>query len=170
MSLSNLVAATDHVRTFGTDSYGFHLVGCEHPYILGDNDTESGGAVPARPDQLPSPEYVAVPPLGVRGVAAPRRATPLAMAIRRIPRDDTASSGDGARRASRRPRKQATRRPLQALIHRPGPHVRRVATPSRRRRSAADCDKFDALDVNLPSSAVARHRFLHRTHVSEAVN
>ena len=38
MSLSNLVAATDHVRTFGTDSYGFHLAGCEHPYILGGHE------------------------------------------------------------------------------------------------------------------------------------
>ena len=134
------------------------------------DDTESGGTVPVRPDQLPSPECVAVSPLGVRGVTAPRRATPLAVAIRRVPRDDTASSGDGARRASRRPRKQATRRPLQALIHRSGPPARRVATPSRRRRSAADCDRFDALGVEPPSSAVARYRFLHPIHVSEGVN
>ena len=86
-------------------------------------------------DQLPSLECVAISPLGVRGVAAPRRATPLAVAIRRVSRDDTASSGDGARCASRRPRKQAIRRPLQALIHRPGPPARRVATPARRRRN-----------------------------------
>jgi hypothetical protein len=68
----------------------------------------------------------------------------LAVAIRRIPRNGTSCSGDGARRASRRPRKQATGRPLRAVIHRPGIPARRVATPSRRRRNAADCDKFDA--------------------------
>ena len=104
------------------------------------------------------------------GVTAPRRATFLIMVIRQVSWDGTESSGDGARGASRRPRKQASGRPLRALTHRPGPPARRVTTPSRRRRSAADCDKFGTLGVEPSFSAVARHRFLYRTHISEAVS
>ena len=77
-----------------------------------DDDTESGGKISVRAEKAPFPEHVAISASGVRGVAVPSGATPLVVAIRRIPLHGTASSGDGALCASYRSREQATEPPL----------------------------------------------------------
>jgi hypothetical protein len=57
-----------------------------------------------RTDQLLVTDCLAVSPLGVHGVAPPRRAIPLVVAVLRIRCDGKMRSEDGARGASRRPR------------------------------------------------------------------